>query len=158
MLASHNRGKAKLLVWSKNCKRARKKARQGLKTRRKNRQLGLVVVGTKCLLRLHFGVRFDRRAHSRDPRRLRAAERESPRPSLQSHQGLGIHREPRLQPEPRDRKRPQSPRASPVPDNHARTPRADRRGHLLLQATQQHQSRRRLQGRERRGLSNLQIG
>ena len=84
MSASHSLGKAKLLVWSKNCKRAPKKARQGLMMRRKSRQLGLVVVGTKCLLLLRFGVRCDRRrrAHSRDPRRRHAAERESPRPSL----------------------------------------------------------------------------
>ena len=82
MSANHSHGKAKLLVWSKNCKRALKKARQGLMTCRKSRQLGLVAVGTKCLLLLRFGVRCDRRVHSRDPRRLHAAERESPRPSL----------------------------------------------------------------------------
>ena len=84
MSPSHSRGRAKLLLWSKNCKRAQKKARQGLMMRRKSRQLGLVVVGTKCLLLLRFGARFDlrRRAHSRDPRRRPAAGWDSPHLSL----------------------------------------------------------------------------
>ena len=83
MSASHSLGRAKLHVWLKNCKRVRKKARQGLTMRRKSRRLGLAAVETKCPL-LRFGARFGlrRRAHSRDPRRRPAAGRDSDHLSL----------------------------------------------------------------------------